>query len=322
MNDKFYKVFTAGKYPQGSITVDDLRELVNNYDPDYFEAPLTLDHADTGPVYGAVNKVMLQGKDLLCSFTGLTDDMLELNRQGKYKKPSVEITEYENKGVYLRAVSLVPFPAVKNLPAIQFAESNSTFYFNEAITLNFNKPFLEDNMDVKTFAEKIGINIADFSSDQDILDNALSIVTQLKADMAAQTEKIQSLNISLAKYSEMEASVADLKKERNELLLSDAVAAGKISTAQAQELKAFAETDFESCKKFIDSTTVLKAKPERNPELFKQVIKPVIPEVGNKFYDDNGKKITYRDILTNPTLANKFSETEIENMRQESELFN
>jgi hypothetical protein len=121
----------------------------------------------------------------------------------------------------------------------------------------------------------------------------------------------------------METAVEELKKERNELLLSDAVAAGKISKDQAIELKKFAEADFGACKKFIESQAApAAAAPKFKPELTQAVIKPIIPETGNKFFDDNGKKITYKDVLDNPALANKFSDTDIERMRQESEIFN
>jgi hypothetical protein len=38
--DKYYHVFTAGKYPQGEISDDFLKQAANNYNPvNFHEAP-------------------------------------------------------------------------------------------------------------------------------------------------------------------------------------------------------------------------------------------------------------------------------------------
>ena len=46
---KFHTIFKAGKYPQGTFTDEDIEQLAKNYDPKFCEAPITLDHEQSGP---------------------------------------------------------------------------------------------------------------------------------------------------------------------------------------------------------------------------------------------------------------------------------
>ena len=54
---KFYEVFKAGKYPQGKFTKKEIAEIAKNYDPKFCEAPITIDHQQSGPAYGWVDTV-------------------------------------------------------------------------------------------------------------------------------------------------------------------------------------------------------------------------------------------------------------------------
>jgi len=58
------------------------------------------------------------------------------------------------------------------------------------------------NEQLLKFAEKIGIQVSDFCSDELLLDELERILTNLKAQVGTQQETIQSLNINLAKYSD------------------------------------------------------------------------------------------------------------------------
>ena len=41
---KFYEVFKAGTYPQGKFTKKEIAQIAKNYDPQFCEAPITIDH--------------------------------------------------------------------------------------------------------------------------------------------------------------------------------------------------------------------------------------------------------------------------------------
>ena len=46
---KFYEVFKAGTYPQGKFTKKEIAQIAKNYDPQFCEAPITIDHQQSGP---------------------------------------------------------------------------------------------------------------------------------------------------------------------------------------------------------------------------------------------------------------------------------
>ena len=60
------EIAKTGNYPQGDITVADLDQIVEAYDPAVHEAPLVLDHAPEGqehmgPAYGWVEGLKRAG---------------------------------------------------------------------------------------------------------------------------------------------------------------------------------------------------------------------------------------------------------------------
>ena len=138
---KLFKVFIAGKYPQGEITESDIKEIAENYSPTYHEAPLTLDHKREGSALGWIESVIAKGKELWVSFSKVSEEARQLKSEGKYKRPSIEIANYDGVGKYLRAVSLVNFPQVKGLPEMQFqtTDKEAVIYFSEDCFLNFSE---------------------------------------------------------------------------------------------------------------------------------------------------------------------------------------
>jgi len=165
---KLFKVFIAGKYPQGEITEADLQEIAKNYSTAYHEAPLTLDHKREGASYGWIDKVVAKGKELWVSFSKISEEAVRFTTEGKYKRPSIEIAEYSGVGKYLRAVSLVNFPEVKGLPEMQFQtdDKEAVIYFSEDCFLRFTKNVETKNSKIKKikmsetvvkFAESLGL---------------------------------------------------------------------------------------------------------------------------------------------------------------------
>lgn len=290
---KLYKVFTAGKYPQGDVTVEDLKQIADGYDPDFHEAPLTLNHKTEGPAMGWVSNVVAKGRDLFVGFKSISDDARKITGKGEYKRPSIEISNYDGKGKYLRAVSLVLFPAVKGLPEMQFktADGEAVIYFSEGeINLNTNQN--NNNMElIQKFSEMLGLN-----------ENATleDVVNGLNDKYEEQLVKNTSL------LTEVEALKAEVKKfgeSQVDILISNALASGKIVKAQEESIKKFADTDFESCKSFIDSLPV-KSIYQNNA-------------TKTKTTESKSQTVKYEDIIKDPSLKDQFSEEELTELRTE-----
>ncbi len=113
------EIFRAGRYPQGEFSEADLEELAAAYDPAVHEAPVTLDHAASGPALGWVASLHRAGDRLVARLRGVSEQLRELVRSGAYRKRSAEIyTNFEGRGKkYLRAVTFLGagVPEVKGL---------------------------------------------------------------------------------------------------------------------------------------------------------------------------------------------------------------
>lgn len=313
--NKFYKIFKAGKYPQGEITHADVAEIAQTYNRDYHEAPLTVNHESTSPAYAVVDQLQERSGVLFASFDEILDEAYEINK--KFKKPSIEIANYEDKK-YLRAVTLTNFPAVKGLDKIQFDDltaaalaqaENSAIFFSD-FNLNLSKGETMILESIKKFAEKIFLNISDYQTDGDLLDAASKIFADLKTQFADASEKIKSLNLSLAKFveanvtvekfNELQAEVVAFKKQRVDELVASAVATKIILPANADSIRTFAEQNYDAAKKLIDA---LPAKSQ--------------PPVITKFTGQD-KDVTYEQILANPKLAEYYSDEELNEIKKRS----
>jgi phage I-like protein len=314
---KLFKVFIAGKYPQGEITESDLQQIADNYSPAYHEAPLTLDHKREGSALGWIESVIAKGKELWVSFSKVSDEAKQLTNEGKYKRPSIEIANYDGVGKYLRAVSLVNFPQVKGLPEMQFqtTDKEAVIYFSEDCFINFtsesknknnfklkNKNVGETQKEVLAkFAESLGLG--EETDIEKIAEFAEAKINLLQGE-------IFTLSDAVKKYEE---EIAKLSEKRAENLINDAVSSGKILPAQKEFLLTFAENDYEACKSYID---ILPANPlfERN-----KISNSSLNLKDPKYFNERGTRITYSQILRNPKLIekNKFSEAELEQMRAE-----
>lgn len=312
---KLFKVFIAGKYPQGEITEKDIKEIAANYSPSYHEAPLTLDHKREGSALGWIESVIAKGKELWVSFSKISDEARQLTSEGKYKRPSVEIADYEGVGKYLRAVSLVNFPQVKGLPEMQFqtTDKEAVIYFSEDCFLNFskektgNKNSKQKNKNVSEtvtkFAEALG-------SEAGAEINIEVLAELAEAKINSLQNEVVTLGDAVKRYEE---EIEKLSEKRAENLINDAVSSGKILPAQKEFLLTFAENDFEACKSYIE---MLPSNPlfEKN-----KVSSGSLNLKDPKYFNERGTRITYAQILRNPKLIekNKFSEAELEQMRNE-----
>ena len=133
---KYFEVFKAGTYPQGKFTKKEIAQIAKNYDPTFCEAPITIDHQQSGPAYGWVDDVKADGEKLKVSFKEVPKEFEQAVNDGKYKKVSVELyRNLDGKGAYLKAVSFLgaAMPQVKGLEAIKFMEAESDTYEFEGV---------------------------------------------------------------------------------------------------------------------------------------------------------------------------------------------
>ena len=83
---KYFEVFKAGVYPQGKFTKKQIAEIASNYDPKFCEAPITIDHQQSGPAYGWVQDVKAENDKLKVCFKDVPEEFEQEVNAGKYKK--------------------------------------------------------------------------------------------------------------------------------------------------------------------------------------------------------------------------------------------
>jgi len=313
---KLFKVFIAGKYPQGEITESDLKEIAANYSPAYHEAPLTLDHKREGSSLGWIESVIAKGKELWVSFSKVSEEAKQLTSEGKYKRPSIEIANYDGVGKYLRAVSLVNFPQVKGLPEMQFQTSDkeAVIYFSEDCFLSFSdeRKNRSTNKNSKLKNKNVSETVVKFAESLGL--DAEADIEKISEYAGAKINSLQGEIITLSDaVKRYEEEIEKISEKRAENLINDALSSGKILPAQKEFLMTFAESDFEACKSYIG---MLPSNPlfEKN-----KINNGSLNLKDPKYFNERGTRITYGQILRNPKLIerNKFSEAELEQMRAE-----
>lgn len=113
-----FEVFRAGDYgDKGKYSKADVAGIAKAYDPSIHHAPLTLDHAYSGPAMGWVEKAMAKG-GVMSVRASLRDAMVDLLSDDAYKKVSVTLGALRETGqTYLYDVSFLGAmtPEVKSL---------------------------------------------------------------------------------------------------------------------------------------------------------------------------------------------------------------
>lgn len=205
---KFFEVFKAGTYPQGKFTKKEIAEIAKNYDPEFCEAPITIDHQQSGPAYGWVETVKADNDKLKVSFKDIPETLKNDVNTGKYKKVSVELyRNLEGKGAYLKAVSFLgaAIPQVKGLEAINFKESEAdTFEFEtKAETEEFSEEEIET---LKTQVLDLEKELATFKESN----KKTETIKSLKS-------KIDSLTNEMLTFKEKSEGKDEIEKELNDI---------------------------------------------------------------------------------------------------------
>lgn len=294
---KFYEVFKAGVYPQGKFTKKEIAEIAKNYDPKFCEAPITIDHQQSGPAYGWVDTVKADGEKLKVAFKDIPQEFEQAVNDGKYKRVSVELyRNLEGKGAYLKAVSFLgaATPQVKGLEQIKFMEAEADTY-----------EFEEEKPDVKpeetaTFSQE---EIDDLKKQVEDLESQLAKFKESNKKtetIKSLKEKIAALTSEVATFKEKADGKEEIEQELN-----------NIKTAiKTREYNEFID-------KQIDKGTLVPAN--------KDVVLSVLKELDNikKFGEDSQivndfkafieslpNQITYKEIATKEAQAGNSDEVE------------
>jgi hypothetical protein len=189
------EVFRAGDYgPKGQYTEGDLQAMAEDYRPGLLEAPLTFDHAQTGPAFGWIAALRREGTRLVAVLRGVPQAVRHLVRSGAYKRCSIELVRNlpDTGRPYVRAISLLgaATPQVKGLAEIKFSD--------EAVTAFDDLP--EENGGVGGKAVVDEVDVVDGRAPDATLDALGAIAEKQSGELESE-------------LGELRREIADLRRE-------------------------------------------------------------------------------------------------------------
>lgn len=285
---KFFEVFRAGKYPQGEFTKKEVAEIAKNYDPKFCEAPITIDHEQSGPAYGWVDVAKAEGDILKVSFKDTPKEFQDDVNSGKYKKVSVELYKnLEGKGHYLKAVSFLgaAIPQVKGLEPIKFKEGESEFFEFEVETVEDTENFsAEEIEDLRKQVSDLETQIAKYKQK----DQKLETIKSLKEKISALTNEVSTFKEKAEGKEAIEQELNDikttLKNKEFEDFIEKQINAGKLVPANKNVVLSVLQ-ELDNVKKFGEDSQVVSDFKEFIESLPKQI---TFDETATKSKHSNG----------------------------------
>lgn len=255
---KFFEVFKAGKYPQGNFTKKEIAQIATNYDPKFCEAPITIDHQQSGPAYGWVDVVKADNDKLKVSFKDVPEEFEKEVNSGKYKKVSVELyRNLEGKGAYLKAVSFLgaATPQVKGLEPIKFMESEADIFEfeNEETIENVSQDEIND---LKKQVIDLENQVASYKESN----KKLETIKSLKEKISALTDEVATFKEKAKDKEEIEKELNDiklsLKKKEFEEFIDKQIEKGTLVPANKNVVLSVLQ-ELDDVKKFGEDSTVI-----------------------------------------------------------------
>jgi len=136
-SDVVIDAFKAGKYPQGEFTQKELSEIAETYDPENYEAPITIGHVSDYkgqtkiPAFGWISKIQVVGDHLKLFASQFSEELKGWYKEGLYKKVSAAFYQPSDPSNptpgkwhlhHLAFLGAQP-PQVKGLEGIAFSET-------------------------------------------------------------------------------------------------------------------------------------------------------------------------------------------------------
>ncbi|MDK4544764.1 2-oxoacid:acceptor oxidoreductase [Kingella kingae] len=261
-----YEIFRAGKRKDAhgtevNITVQDLQQVANAYNANFHEAPLVIGHpTHNAPAFGWVEKLSVQGDVLTADFKQVDDGLMDLVRQGKYKKVSASFyppTHSANPvqgSWYLRHVGFLgaAAPAVKGLAAIEFAD-------DEAGVVVFSEDFaMTQNAIARTFRR-----LREWIIGKDGMDAADQIIPawQIGEWERAATQP----EVVTPDFNEMETKETDMATEQE-------LVAEKAAREKAEQVAAQAQAELAKLQA-AQEQALRDASHQQNTDFAEQLVK-------------------------------------------------
>lgn len=214
MPKRFYEIFRAGNYPQGSFDADDIKAIAENYDPSFLEAPVTIDHSFGGPAYGWIEELKAEGERLLATFKDVSDHLKCMVATKSYKRHSIELyNDLEGTdGPYLKALSMLgaSAPQVKGMETIQFSEED--YPENESQTIEFDEPIDPGQMELSELFEAwldvLDMNIEEFRQQCGFDQDTAAGLIEGRFDEDADESLVSEFSDLLRQFGEEDANEA------------------------------------------------------------------------------------------------------------------
>ncbi len=349
LGKEFHHVFTADNYPQGNITVEMLQQVVNSYNVQFHEAPVFVGHTpfsdtsigdDEPQALAWIESLLLVGSKLYASFSYVSNSLIWLTEDKRFKYVSAEFVYYDINGKqvpYFYALALTNRQAVHNLEPLEFKypDQPAEHIFNNKFSgqrLQFtqiNNSFNQTNYSMNQFlldaAKGLGIDVTKFTTESSLSD-------AIKATFTAQVNKVTELTTKVtdleSKASGASTETPEMKKYNQELsemrttlceaLADTALASKKIVPEQKESIVAFAKADFNAAKKYVELLPV-------NAIFTQSVIKDDASKTTDlvslddpKFKSADGKAYTYAEVIKDAALLAKFTDAELHALKAKS----
>lgn len=333
----YQHLFTAGKYPQGSISIKDLNSLASAYNVNFHSAPVWIGHLPPDathvggfePIaYAWIDSLIINGNKLYGSFSDVSPELKYLIESGKFKFVSVELGYYNIAGknnLYLHAVALTNRPAVDSMEPLNLpddftkSQNSSQHNFNKDCQskLFYNIKFIHMNENLLAIAKSLGLDTANISDDAALTEAINAKIAELKNDEAGEPDAGMEASKHAKKNETLETKIASLENMLFAKLVDDGISAGKVLPNQRESLIAFAKQNYDACKKLIDDAPV-------NPLLSQSKQIQDVPAVQKKIdlkdakFSKDGKELTYDEVISDVKLFSKFTDDELLALKEKS----
>lgn len=342
LGKKYYDIFRAGEYPQATVTVEMLQRVAHFYNKTTHEACVWLGHPDeyqTGKdepeALAWVGDLLCINDLLYCSFSSVSDKMMKLIEDKKFKFTSIELRYYminDVKTEYLYAVGLTNRPAVNGLNPLEFpkrftdthnfnlnfvGDSRLTFELQNSITNNFTNPkdnpmnqFLIDT------AKAVGLDVTKFTTESSLKDAITKAFTDKTTEIGTLQTEVTALKNAVPEKKEFtsaDKALADKVGALENLLFTqladNAIASKKIMPAQRDFIVASAKANYAETLKYVES---LPVQSVLETSVVKDGLNKDAVDLNDpKFNDDKGRKLTYSEVIKDDKLRVLFTGAEL-----------
>lgn len=354
----YHKIFSAGVYPQGTYTVEDLQRIAAVYDVSVHEAPVWVGHTrlddnakgDREPrAIGWIDSCLVVGADFYVSFSHVSREFQYLTEEQIYKYCSAEFLNFfdadGNKvSSYLFALGLTNRPAV-SMPPLKpkrlssFSKDHEKAFhasfsqgkvalFNFELTDFNNQKKLLMNEQLKKTAEGLGIDVSQFTTDEALSGAVLAKFTELNGQVTTVTAERDALKSAGTTADdkknlspEMQAVFTRLEQAENARAmdaLDAAVQSGKILEKDKDKWTGFVKSDIEGFKKVVATMEV------HSMFAGKQVkdggLSAGAAQVDEAVFIKPGttEQYTYEEVIKDPKLRKKFTPEQVKHLQSKS----